>query len=237
MKNFNNLKVGTKLLVSFSTLIVFMGLIGAFGYFSMSQIKKQLDDVFAVRLPAIDYLIEADRDLQQLLVAERSMMFTDAKSELFKELDEEYATNLKQMNERWDKYKALASDPGELELIPVFEKERDGWTAVSGQVVSERKSDTPQGRARAIELTRGEAKERFEKMRDPIDNLTEINLSQAEKAHKAAEDMFARTRPCWWSSLCLPWWWGCFSSGSSAREFQGRSIKWLPLPKSCARVT
>jgi len=194
MKNFNNLKVGTKLLVSFATLIVFMGLIGAFGFFSMSQIKKQLDDVFAVRLPAIDYLIEADRDLQQLLVAERSMMFTDAKSDLFKELDEEYATNLKQMNERWDKFKALASDPGELDLIPVFEEERDGWTVTSGQVVSERKTDTPQGRARAIELTRGEAKEQFEKMRDQIDKLTEINLKQAEKAHEAAEGMFTKTR-------------------------------------------
>ena len=194
MKRFNNLKVGTKLLVSFATLIVLMGIIGAFGFFSMNRIKTQLDNVFLVRLPAMDYLIEADRDLQQLLVAERSMIFTDVTSGQFKELNDEYKENLGQVNDRWGKYKALASTPEELSLIPVFEKERDAWAAVSGKVVAERTADTREGRLSAIELTRGEAKEKFETMRDQIDKLTEINLAQAEKANLYAQDMYVKTR-------------------------------------------
>lgn len=194
MKRFNNLKVGTKLLVSFATLIVLMGIIGAFGFFSMNRIKTQLDNVFLVRLPAMDYLIEADRDLQQLLVAERSMIFTDVTSMQFKELNDDYKENLGQVNDRWEKYKALASTPEELSLIPVFEKERDAWAAVSGKVVAERMADTREGRFSAIELTRGEAKEKFETMRDQIDKLTDINLAQAKKANLYAQEMYVKTR-------------------------------------------
>lgn len=194
MKRFNNLKVGTKLLVSFSILIVLMGLIGAFGFFSMSRIKTQLDNVFAVRLPAMDYLIEADRDLQQLLVAERSMIFTDVTSDQFKELNDEYKENLDQVKDRWGKFKKLASTPEEIELIPVFEKEMEAWAAVSGRVVTERTSDTREGRQSAIDLTRGEAKEKFETMRDQIDKLTEINLSHANKASVYAQEMYGKTR-------------------------------------------
>ena len=194
MKRFGNLKVGTKLLVSFSTLIILMGLVGAIGIFSMHGIKLQLDNVFSVRLPAMDYLIEADRDLQQLLVAERSMIFTDVTSELFKELNDEYKENFGQLQERWGKFKALASTPEEKALIPVFEREMEAWSVVSARVVAGRVANTREGRLEAINLTRGEAKEKFEKMRDQIDKLTEINLDQAEKANVNAQEMYGKTR-------------------------------------------
>ncbi len=194
MNRFNNLNVGTKLVISFSALILLMGIIGAYGFYSTGRIMSRLDNVFSVRLPAMDYLIEADRDLQQLLVAERSMMFTDVQSPQFKDLTGDYNENLGQVKTRWEKFKALAATPDELALIPVFEKEMAEWSVISSKVVEERTADTREGRSAAIGLTRGEASEKFEKMRDQIDKLTEINLNLAGDAHKKAQDLYDRTR-------------------------------------------
>ena len=111
------LKVSTKLIFGFSIMLVFMVVIGLAGYRSITNINNNLEDIFAVRLPSIDNLIEADRDLQQLLVAERSMIFTNVKSDLFNELVSEYETNLKQSDDRFNRYRALATTPEEKAVI------------------------------------------------------------------------------------------------------------------------
>ena len=183
---FKNARIGTKLVFGFSVMILFMAMIGLSGYMSVNLINRSLTDIFSIRLPAIDYLIQADRDLQQLLVAERSMIFANAKSEVFKELVDDYETNMKQANERWEKYKGLIKSEEENAVLSNYEKAREGWKAVSRQVVDGRIADSRQGRRVALDLTLGDAKEKFETMRDYLDQLTEINLGIAEKSHADA---------------------------------------------------
>jgi methyl-accepting chemotaxis protein len=193
MQWIRNLKVGTKLMLGFSLMILIMGVIGFTGYLSSKHIQKQLDDIFGVRLPSIDYLVEADRDLQQLLVAERSMIFANAKSDTFKGLLEDYEGNLKQVEERWGKFKALATTPEELAIIPQFEKDLAEWKTVSRKVVDGRVADTRAGRREALDLSLGLASEKFEKMRNFIDELTGINLKLADTAHEDAQNVYQKT--------------------------------------------
>jgi methyl-accepting chemotaxis protein len=193
MQWFRNLKVGSKLVFGFSTMILIMGIIGVTGYLSMSKINYSLVNIFEIRMPSIDYLIEADRDLQQLLVAERSMIFANTKSEVFKTLVADYEENLGQSDERWGKYKALAATPEEKEIISKYEKAREEWKKISKRVVTGRISDTRQGRREALDLTLGIAKEKFEEMRGYIDELTIINLDMAEKDHHAANSSYKAT--------------------------------------------
>ncbi len=190
MKWIKNLKVGTKLMLGFSLMILLMGVIGFTGYSSSNNIQHHLNDIFSVRLPSIDYLVEADRDMQQLLVAERSMIFANAKSDIFKKLLEDYETNLKQVEERWGKYKALASTPEELEIIPQFEKDLAEWKVISRKVVDGRVADTRAGRREALDLSLGIAQEKFEEMRNFIDILTGINLEMADVDHEEAADVY-----------------------------------------------
>ena len=90
MKWILTLKTGYKLMVGFSCMILLMTLIGFAGYRSIITIQQNLVNVFEIRLPSIANLEEADRDLHQLLVAERSMIFTNAKSDKFKDLVKDY---------------------------------------------------------------------------------------------------------------------------------------------------
>jgi len=193
MNWFKNLTVGKKLFLGFSVMILLTASIGFTGYRSTANINQNVTDIFNVRLPSIDYLIEADRDLQQLLVAERSMIFANSKSDLFKSLVKEYEDNLKQADERWEKYKALPATPEEQAIMPKYEQARDEWKKISRQVVDGRISDSREGRRMALDLTLGIAKEKFEAMRNYIDQLTVINLKMAQKTSDAADDTYRTT--------------------------------------------
>lgn len=186
-----NLKIGVRVILGFSLVIALSVVAGYLGIRLSQGIFRNLTDIFAVRLPSIDYILEIDRDLQQLLVAERSLIFAKTGSEVFNQLVEEYETNLKQSEERWNKYKALASDAKELELIPRYEKAREEWLVLSRQIVEARKADTREGRTLALDLTLGQAKEKFEAMRNYLDELTNINLEIAAKAEQVARKSYA----------------------------------------------
>ena len=194
MKWFKNLGIGLKLFIGFFVMILFMGIIGFMGYDSTKKIEYHLNKIFTIRLPSIDFLIETDRDLQQLLVAERSMIFANSKSELFEELVQDYKTNLKQADECWENYKTLELTLDEKVIIPQYEKSREEWGSVSRRVVDGRVADTREGRREALDLTLGDAKEKFELMRNYIDQLTRMNLSIAQNAHQAARETYQRTK-------------------------------------------
>jgi methyl-accepting chemotaxis protein len=193
MKWFKNLTIGAKLIIGFAIMILLMGIIGLNGYRSTAKINQNLKEIFAVRLPSINFLIQTDRDLQQLLVAERSMIFANAKSEVFKKLVQEYEENLAQSQQRWEKYKALPISDEEKAIMPKYDSAREAWKEISGKVVDGRVADTREGRREALDLTLGMAKEKFEEMRGYLDQLTDINLKIAEEAHADAEETYRAT--------------------------------------------
>ena len=190
MQRLKKLTVGAKLVLGFAAMIILLGVVSFTGYLSTNKINHDLNDIFKVRLPSIDYLLEADRDLQQLLVAERSMIFSNAKSDQFKGLVEDYEENLKQSEDRWKKYKDLQTTSEEKAITPKYEKARKEWAALSRKVVQGRIDDSRQGRREALDLTLGLANQKFEEMRDYLDRLTEINLEMAKNAHQEASSTY-----------------------------------------------
>ncbi len=188
-----NLQVRTKFALSFAVMILFLAVIGITGYTSIRTIKLELDDIATVHMPSMDYLIQADRDLQQLLVAERSMIFANAGSEVFKQLVAEYDENLKQSDERWEKYKALDLSEEEKAVVPLYEKARKEWASLSRQVVDGRIADTREGRRVALDLSMGQAKAKFDAMRAHLDNLTNIGLKMADDAYQSTGPLYRKT--------------------------------------------
>ncbi|MEW5723002.1 MAG: methyl-accepting chemotaxis protein [Thermodesulfobacteriota bacterium] len=184
MKWFWNMRIRGKLFLGSALMVFFMLVIGVTGYWVATEIGRELDETAQVRLPCLNYLIQADRDLQQALVAERSMIFANSQSEQFNQLVAEYDENVQQARERWEKYKALPTTPEEKALQDDYEKAFEEWKQVSLQVVDGRKADTREGRRLAIDLSLSQAKEKFEAMRDHLDKLEDINLNLAAKARE-----------------------------------------------------
>ena len=137
-----NIPIKAKMFSFYAFLSIISLIIGYTGYKTSKAIQSNLKEIHTRKMPAMDYLIEADRDLQQLLVAERSMIFTDTKSENFKKFVSDYNENMQQSAERWAKYRALASSPEEQAIIPKYERARKEWEVLSRRVVDSRIEDT-----------------------------------------------------------------------------------------------
>ncbi len=198
-----NLKISQKLATGFAVMILFMALIGFIGYLNINKVDNYLNNIFSRSLPSLDYLIEADRDLQQLLVAERSMIFADSGSDLFNKFKNDYNENLEQAWSRWTKYKNLAASPDELAVIPEFERAWNDWKDVSKKIIDDLSSAGEQGSDKAVKLSLGEANIKFENMRDQVNKLTEINLAIAEETHKESESTYKSAIVFFLSIICL----------------------------------
>ena len=193
MKLVSNIRIGMKLTLSFVILISLLVLNAYIGYTSNGHIYKVLDSVLLKRLPAMDFLIEADRDLQQALVAERTMLMTDPTSEEFKTLLEIYQENVGQVTERFDKYTELITSEKELQIVPDFRRDLDIWKESSAKVVSLAESGKEGNIAAANALSLGEAEDKFEVAREHLNTLTEIVLVNASAEHVKAFGDFRTT--------------------------------------------
>lgn len=194
MKFLKSLKISLKLALGFSTLILLMFILGFTSYKSVGDIDEQVKRISDIRLPALNLLLEIDRDLQQALVAERSMIFANTKSEIFQGLLKDYEDNNRQVNERWAKYKGLKGfSEKELAIIEEFDKAHEVWKPVSIRVVEGRVEDTRAGRRLALDLTLSDAAVKFEQMRDQIDKLTEITQTLAGEDRNTASKIVKKS--------------------------------------------
>ena len=190
MAFFRNISIKIKI---FSICVALLGIIAISGWLSvnsMKEIQSNLTDIFTVRMPAMDFLIEADRDLQQLLVAERSLVFAPPNTETYKNFINEYEANFVQSSQRWEKFKALSSSEEAKPFIEAHDSARKEWEISTRMVLNELVKNTDDSRKRAIELTLGETSRRFEKMRDQMDKLTDMTLANAQKASDEANKTY-----------------------------------------------
>ena len=192
MQKLRDLKIGYKLLWGFTLMVGFIAVVGVTGYNSMKNIHYNGEDVIHTQMPSMDYLLQADRDLQQLLVAERSMIFASVGSKAFEGLLAAYEENFQQSAERWENYKALATSEKQKALVASYDEARAAWESVSRKVVEGRASDTRAGRRLAIDLSLGEAMTKFDEMRGNLDKLTQVNQEMVVHHEKASEETYRK---------------------------------------------
>jgi methyl-accepting chemotaxis protein len=193
MFKFKDLKIGNKLFLGFFVMLALIVVVGITGYSSTKNIQAELESIANVDLPSVDYLIEADRDLYQLLAAERSMIFANVKSDVFPQLVADWEENLQQSGERFDNFAELYDDSAAAPVIAKYRDARKDWEATSRQVVEGRASDTREGRRLAIDLTLGNAMVKFNEMRNYIDQLTVMVLEHVDEEKVQAQAAFRQT--------------------------------------------
>ncbi len=194
MLRFRDLRVTVKLAIGFGSVSACLLAVGAVAYAGSRTLVSQLGVVHTTRLPSMSVLLEADRDLQQMLVAERTLIAAEPGSEVFRDAEAAFEENLGQSDERWTRYKELAVTPEERELIPRYEQARRAWEPVARRVVKLCHEATPESRAAALELSLGEAGVAFEAMRDQIDRLTGVIDELADRDRRTADAAAARSR-------------------------------------------
>lgn len=175
---FNNFKLKTKLTVSNSVLALLIIVLAGISVSGLNRIGTNVDDVNK-DMEAINNLLQADRDLYQALVAERSMIFTKVDSAEFLEMVKAHTENIEQGRNRVAKFRGLMTDSTLDSHYTAYDNYRKEWESLTNQIRAERESDTRQGRRTAIDLSFGDAAVAFDQMRDQIDQMTEFVESKA----------------------------------------------------------
>ncbi|HPF69360.1 MAG TPA: methyl-accepting chemotaxis protein [Candidatus Krumholzibacteria bacterium] len=192
MGRFNRMTVGGRLVAGFAVMIGLMTLVGLQGVRGSRQINHELDDIFAVRMPSVELLLETERDIQQAVVAERSMIFANASAPEFKALVEAYETKHAEALTHWNSYKELAATDAEREIVAQFESAWVEWSEVSRRIVDGRIADTREGRREALDLVLGQGAEKFDALCRHLASLGELNTTYASDANTRAAHVYRR---------------------------------------------
>jgi methyl-accepting chemotaxis protein len=135
-------------------------------------------------LPAISLLLNADRDLYQAFVAERSLL-DEAAGQYADALKASHAENLQQAYDRVHKYAQMQPGPEAARLVADFDRGFAQWKATSSRVVELSASDP----AAASTLSYGDSEAHFEAARAPIDQLGELEDGAANAEGAAAIEL------------------------------------------------
>jgi methyl-accepting chemotaxis protein len=165
-------------IVLLAVLLVAMGFLGMRGIGQVADSSTRLTNRY---LPGISLLLNADRDLYQAFVAERSAL-DEGVGAHFTELKAAHAENAQQAYERVHKFADMQPGAEAMQLVAQFDSGFARWKATSQQVLELAASD-PQA---ASTLSFAASEEQFEAMRTAIDKLGEMDDQAANAEGLAA---------------------------------------------------
>lgn len=183
-----------KQLIALSATMLTIQLIIAFvGYQSLTSVKSHLYTVFSKRLPSINSLVQADRDFQQMLVAERTLLLEGLSDKQRKSLADDYFTNKQQVVDRFKKYTVLGDSPKEIEISKKFNEELEAFekTAADKFPLDKEGHLRKFTRTELIKNSLGPVNSKFEGARDSLDQLQELILGMGDEEFKEADQTYS----------------------------------------------
>ena len=181
MKFYKNFSIRLQLSIPLIMIGIVLLLIALLGIRNMTMLNANAHQIAREFLPSINYLTQADRDLFQAQVAERSVIFLKVGTEDYKASVTQHVENIQQASDRLEKFAALTTSEKALKQVELFRESYLLWKELTMKVVSERTNGGRSGRRVAIDISFGEGADRFNTMRDVIDLLTEMTENASEK--------------------------------------------------------
>lgn len=168
-------------------LVLLVLLVLVVGFYAISNSQKlgnYAQTIARVNLQEIQLMIQADRDLYQSVMAERSLVYQAVSDgdALVKEHDENAGQALDRINKALD----LSSQPTEKEREQ-YRQYFDKWKKLSDQVVDLAKAGDEDSRKSARSLSYGNAQTAFAELRNYIDVLQEKRLKQVDELSEIIE--------------------------------------------------
>jgi len=188
--------IRARLLGACGGLALLTALVGGLGTWGFATMNAAFQRAANENLPAVSHLVQADRDMQRALVAQRTLMFMKSDSPAAQEQMKAYTTSFEQIAEHWKAYVVFPARGEETKLRSEFEAAQADWEKSAREVLKLLAQDSTDARKDAIEVSLNEGAEKFEKSRKVLRSLSDINLSAAATYAKAEEARAVSIR--WW---------------------------------------
>ena len=188
--------IRAKVIATCVGLALTTGFAGGLGIWAFTRVNGAFQVVATQSLPAANHILQAERDMQQALVAERSLMFMSMATPEAKAQLKVHAAELTQVLDRWREYTAIPASEAERQLWSSFSTAVREWEQASRDAARVLSEDTPSARRDAIDLSMGEGALKFENARKILSELTAMRIEQAESHAKTEEARAAAM--LWW---------------------------------------
>ncbi|HEX9454740.1 MAG TPA: methyl-accepting chemotaxis protein [Candidatus Binatia bacterium] len=227
--------IRTRLLLACFVMALVTAAVGGFGIWALAHINDAFQVIATRNLPAIDHLLQTDRDMQQVLVAERSLMFMSIATPSAQDQIKAHGSKIDGAAAHWNKYKAVTVSPEEQQRWAPFETAFRAWQDTSREVVKTLAADNPEARRDAIDLSMGDEAAKFESARKILAELSDLRADQS-RIHASAEEARASAWQRWMffavvAAVVL----GLFVSYSLARYIIGPLRKTVTLLQDIAQ--
>jgi methyl-accepting chemotaxis protein len=165
----NNAPVRVKLLVPLALITLMLIAISVIAVTRLATLNERVDALSQRYVQAQGSLLAADRDLQQALVAERSVLSVEAGSDFFAAFEKDHRENLDQTYERVAAYVRLMDDDEARAAHAEFKKLAAIWEKTSLEVIGTMRTGTQSDAVAAMAMSVYKGEPEFNTMRDVLD--------------------------------------------------------------------
>ena len=165
----NNAPVRVKLLVPLALITIMLIAISVIGITRLGSLNERIAVMSERYVQAQDNLLQADRDLQQALVAERSILSVEADSDFFANFEKDHSLNIDQTYNRVKAYVELMNDDEAGTAHAEFLKLAETWVKTSRDVIETMRTGTQSDAIAAMAMSVYKGEPEFNAMRDVLD--------------------------------------------------------------------
>lgn len=185
MRWFQNLSFRYKLMIPLTLLAgLFIAMAGT-AINKLTVLGAEVDELAAVDVNGLNFLLQADRDLYQAQVAERSLLFLKPGTDDYTGMLGMHDENIVQARERIEKFISLVEEHAMTETLGLqsaiadYRQAQISWEQQTRDLVSSL-ADGAEARGTAISLSFGTVGGAFDGMRDHIDAMGEVMLNRTQ---------------------------------------------------------
>lgn len=161
----------------FALMILAISIVGAT---NIAKLKNSVDEVAKTRIPGMVTAFDARSALHKVLIAERTVLFTDVESENYRSMVEQHQDNLDEIEDMLAVLKDLLTENRYVTNLSKLEDAFNTWKSTTNEVISNRNQDTRFGRNLAIDISAGASATQFEELEEILETLVVMGRVQTE---------------------------------------------------------
>lgn len=131
MKWLESMKIGFKMGLSFTCIILLLGSMSVFSIWSSAEVDEHVTEVAEVRLPSLEGLSLMQGNMQKILILQRELLIPNVPNEYVKSAHDKIVTLRKSYQKGMDLYAPLPQTPEEAILWKQFLKQFDAVVRIN----------------------------------------------------------------------------------------------------------
>lgn len=193
MKWFSNLRIGTKLIVSFLVLSAITAIVGCLGINNMGRINQMLDLLYQDETLGIVYIKQANVELLAFGRAEKNVLLSSNAEErqTFVKRLSEYEKLLK---ENMDKAKPLLHTDKAKELFGKYEKTWEEFREIDKKVIELAGKEGLSSEKDSAELSASKGREKADALDNIFEELVKVKEENGKEAYDDGNALYSRCR-------------------------------------------